>query len=188
MSTRSRISTKMARLHHLHPKRPGQAIPFPKNLNRPQFNYVYTQPTTKVHFEEVIGDLFSSPDSTSLAHCISEDCACSRGIALEFKNRFAGISELRKQGKEVGDIAVVKDGNRYLYNMVTKKKFCDKPTIEDLEKCLVQLRNCCRQDGVTNLAMPKIGCGLDELKWFNVRLMIQNVFEQESIKITICSH
>lgn len=36
-------------------------------------------------FSEVRGDLFSCPPSSSLAHCVSEDMAMGKGIAVLFK-------------------------------------------------------------------------------------------------------
>ena len=47
------------------------------------------------------GDLFKdSEESAALAHCISEDCRMGKGIAVLFKNKFGGVSELLKQVKE----------------------------------------------------------------------------------------
>lgn len=49
-------------------------------------------------FSEVKGDLFSCPDSSSLAHCVSEDMAMGKGVAVLFKRKFAGVAELKAQG------------------------------------------------------------------------------------------
>lgn len=45
----------------------------------------------------VKGDLFSCPQTDSLAHCISEDCRMGAGIAVLFKKKFGGVQELLDQ-------------------------------------------------------------------------------------------
>lgn len=50
-------------------------------------------------FSEVKGDLFSCPPTSSLAHCVSEDMAMGKGVAVLFKKEFGGVGELRAQGK-----------------------------------------------------------------------------------------
>lgn len=44
------------------------------------------------------GDLFSCPDSESLAHCISADARMGKGIAVLFKNKFSGVDNIKSQG------------------------------------------------------------------------------------------
>ena len=99
---------------------------------------------------EVTGDLFSAPSSYSLAHCISQDCKLGKvdtatsqpcnivdlqpcnlstlqpwpqGIAKQFRNRFGRVDEIRKQRVEVGGVAVLAQGDRFTYNLVTKEKW-----------------------------------------------------------------
>ena len=47
------------------------------------------------------GDLFSCPETSSLAHCVSEDLVMSKGIATIFKNKFKGVDDLKKQGIKI---------------------------------------------------------------------------------------
>ena len=45
------------------------------------------------------GDLFSCPETDSLAHCVSKDLAMGKGIAVIFKKTFGDVEELRAQSK-----------------------------------------------------------------------------------------
>lgn len=54
--------------------------------------------TPKLNFSEVKGDLFSCPDSFSLAHCVSEDMAMGAGVAKLFKEKFRSVGMLKAQG------------------------------------------------------------------------------------------
>lgn len=47
------------------------------------------------------------------------------------------------------------------------------------------MRDHAKKNGVKEIAMPKIGCGLDGLSWNAVRTLIKNVFLEEAIKITV---
>ena len=39
--------------------------------------------------------------------------------------------------------------------------------------------------GVTDIAMPKIGCGLDMLQWPAVRTLLKNIFQHDPIRLTV---
>ena len=54
---------------------------------------------SKQRIVEHIGDLFSAPVTASLAHCVSADLHMGKGVAVEFRNRFQGIKELKEQSK-----------------------------------------------------------------------------------------
>lgn len=89
---------------------------------------------TKLNFSEVRGDLFDCPKTAALAHCVSEDMAMGKGIAKEFKKRFAGKTDLIDQGKieitnsnavpristgiKTGGVAVLEREGRYIFYLV----------------------------------------------------------------------
>lgn len=56
----------------------------------------------KLRFCEVKGDLFGCPASCSLGHCVSEDMAMGKGVAVPFKEKFGGVAALRAQGNRLG--------------------------------------------------------------------------------------
>ena len=51
-----------------------------------------------LQLSELNGDLFSCPATASLAHCVSEDMHMGKGIAVAFKTRFKGVTQLKAQG------------------------------------------------------------------------------------------
>lgn len=89
------------------------------------------------------------------------------------------------EGKKTGEVAILKDGDRFIYNLVTKSTFWEKPTYQDLQLSLRAMQEHCRMNKVQELSMPKIGCGLDQLNWDRVTDMIKNVFKDTDISITI---
>eukprot|EP01088_Endostelium_zonatum_P015643 TRINITY_DN393_c0_g3_i1.p1 TRINITY_DN393_c0_g3~~TRINITY_DN393_c0_g3_i1.p1 ORF type:complete len:258 (+),score=85.37 TRINITY_DN393_c0_g3_i1:36-809(+) len=144
-------------------------------------------------FIEIEGDLFSCPETTALAHCVSEDLSMSKGIAIEFKNRFGQVTHLSSQNVKSGGVAWLNtsqnsnkdekreekgDVGRDVYYLVTKKKYWNKPRYEELWTSMVKMNKLVEQHQVTSLAMPKIGCGLDGLQWDLVKKMILNALAQ----------
>ncbi|XP_032805067.1 ADP-ribose glycohydrolase OARD1 [Petromyzon marinus] len=134
---------------------------------------------------EVQGDLFSCPPNEALAHCISADCRMGAGIAKIFKAKFSGTQELLTQAKKVGEVAVLERNGRFIYYLVTKMKAFNKPTYPDLESSLRAMRHHCTSHGVTAVSLPRIGCGLDKLQWDRVKWIMEKVFRDSGIKLTV---
>ena len=92
---------------------------------------------------------------------------------------------LAEQNKEVGECAYLKRDSRYIFYLITKKVYNHKPNYVVLEKCLKELMDSCKSFNIQELAMPRIGSGLDNLDWSIVSRIIDDVFESSGIQITI---
>ncbi|KAJ8982408.1 hypothetical protein NQ317_017210 [Molorchus minor] len=139
-----------------------------------------------LRFHEKYCDLFTVSSDYSLVHCVSADFRMSRGIAYLFKQKFGGIEYLRGQNQSRGGLAILKDGLRNIYYLVTKDRSYHKPEYEDLWQSLVKLKQHVDQSGIKKLAMPTIGCGLDRLSWPKVKKMLLSCFQKTNIEILIC--
>ncbi|XP_072305235.1 ADP-ribose glycohydrolase OARD1 [Eucyclogobius newberryi] len=135
----------------------------------------------------VCGNLFSCPKDESLAHCISEDCRMGAGIAVMFKKEFDGVDDLKRQSKRVGQCAVLERGERFVYYLITKEKYNNKPTYATLKQSLEDMRSHCAVNAVSKVSMPRIGCGLDKLEWKKVSEILREVFGHSNISITVYS-
>eukprot|EP00062_Callorhinchus_milii_P009464 gi/632953299/ref/XP_007892342.1/ PREDICTED: O-acetyl-ADP-ribose deacetylase 1 [Callorhinchus milii] len=133
----------------------------------------------------VTGSLFECPAGESLAHCISQDCRMGAGIAALFRKRFGSIEELQEQKKTPGEVAVLQKNNRYIYYLITKEKASYKPTYSSLQGSLIAMKTHSLANGVTRISMPRIGCGLDKLSWDKVATIIQEVFCNTDICISV---
>ena len=138
--------------------------------------------------EYIRGDLFQDTQSQALAHCVSADLAMGAGIALEFRRRFGQIVKLKNQEKTKCQVARIDiSNNRKAYYLVTKKHYWDKPKPNDFYQTLVALKGHMLQDNVRSLAIPRIGSGLDQLKWPAVEAMLCEVFANSNVHIRVYS-
>lgn len=142
-------------------------------------------------YSEEIRDLFSVDDDYYLAHCISADFAMGKGIAREFDERFDMRHQLRvkyPRYMQLWRMSIPGDALMIgrVFNLVTKERYYQKPTYDPLRESLEVMKNLAIRKGIEKIAMPKIGCGLDRLRWDKVSEMIQDVFENTDIEILVC--
>lgn len=136
------------------------------------------------------GDLFELDKKYVLAHCISQDCAMGKGIAVEFDKRYPGmknelIEHIRKGNLKYPTSLFYGGVEQAVFNLVTKQKYWGKPTYETIEKCIKEMADTCRDYEIKYLAMPKIGCGLDKLDWYHVKKIIKQEFHDIDIEIEV---
>ena len=142
-----------------------------------------------MNIEYVKKDLFDMPHGYCFVHCISADFALGAGIAKTFDKKYDMRNRLFKMLEnspaditDIGD--VIKIDN--VYNLVTKRRCFEKPTYEDFRETIEILVKMIEEEGVTKIAMPKIGAGLDKLNWKIVNAIIKNAFEETDVDITVC--
>jgi O-acetyl-ADP-ribose deacetylase (regulator of RNase III) len=108
-----------------------------------------------------------------------------KGIAVLFKQQFGRVDELKRQGVGVGGVAFLAVESRFIYYLITKPRYSDKPTYETLCASLTAMVQHMQQQGVRSVSMPTIGCGLDGLSWPTVRGMLAQVFADTGITCTV---
>lgn len=135
-------------------------------------------------------DLFTVPHDYYLCHCISADFALGAGIAKKFAE--LGVkADLIKHYRKYAWLGCGQCLYTHVtqwageYNLVTKEKYCHKPSLETLHTALLSLRGHPATKNI-KIAMPKIGCGLDKLKWDDVQRIIEDVFADTNIEILVC--
>lgn len=136
-----------------------------------------------MRYKEIKKNIFDIPDKYFLCHCISVDCKMGAGIAVDFKKKFSQVSSLKPGVHKVG--TAVLTGR--VFNLFTKKVYGGKPTEMTMLLAVQSMKDQCVAHGIKSLAMPKIGCGLDQMSWGLVRQIVTDVFEDTDIDIIVCS-
>ena len=125
------------------------------------------------------GNLFES--KVSLAHCISSDFKMSAGIAQSFKRKFP----YKVPQSTNSPLSVQQADDRFIYHLITKKIFFQKPTYDSLRQSLEAMTKHANKHKVTEISMPKAGCGLDRLEWYKVERLIREICAQSNLTITV---
>ena len=149
---------------------------------------------------ELTGDLFGPAwgAGDALCHCVSRCLAMGKGIAPIFKRKFGGVASLKAQEVGVGGVATLRSQEgTWVYYLITKEKYFNKPTYDTLRRSLEAMASHMQQHGVKRLAMPKIGCGLDGLRWRatkngemgvgGVKELLEEVFAGSGVGLTVYS-
>ncbi|XP_054732103.1 uncharacterized protein LOC129240370 [Anastrepha obliqua] len=146
----------------------------------------YNQPVKippKCQITEVKGNIFSAPQDFSMVQSTSADFAMSSGLGLQFKCKFGQVHELQKQNKHIGNVAVLKDNNRFIYNLITKERSHEKCTYPALYYALMSMREHMEQNNVTKIAIPRFGGEIDRLSWLRVKNIVEFVFANYEVDI-----
>ena len=124
----------------------------------------------------------------AIAHCISADAKMSKGFAETICRKVNGLREYcRKTKSTVGSVIPDwdRESNNFIYNLVTKSKFFEKPTIDSLRNSLKNVKGHALLNNINKILMLKNGCGLDKLQWTDVFKLIQDTFTYSGIQIQI---
>lgn len=90
--------------------------------------------------QEVSRDLFAVSQEFHLLHCVSADLKMNRSIDLEFKRKFGHLQDLKLQRPKKTKVVYFRLGSQYIINLVTKDKFWQKPTLEEMYESIRNLR------------------------------------------------
>ena len=126
--------------------------------------------------------------ANSIGHCISADARMSKGFADFLSHRIPGLrSTCRKAKLFMGQVFPFWDstGKRYIYNLVTKERYCDKPNLSTLSKTLEAMKIHASTNGVSTIAIPKLGCGLDQMNWQEVVKLLRDIFAYADVQIAV---
>ncbi|XP_050063666.1 ADP-ribose glycohydrolase OARD1-like [Aphis gossypii] len=129
----------------------------------------------------------------AVAHCVSEDMQMGKGLAVSFKLKYGHIGALLDQNVSVGGIAEQKIVNNharevYIFYLVTKMFYYQKPSIQSLASTLTQLRDKLTDLSIDLLIIPKLGCCSDGLNWYEVSNLLRTTFSGGNmrLKVIVC--
>ena len=148
------------------------------------YNEIPQVATVINNYQEVIGNVFDSKDS--IAHCVSADFEMCAGIARHFKRKFPTKypSNLDHSYTPLWP-QWLPETRRYLYHLVTKQKYVNKPTYSTLRASLERMRTHAENNSIPRIRMPCIGTGLDHLDWDKVKLLIQETFRASAVQVLV---
>jgi O-acetyl-ADP-ribose deacetylase (regulator of RNase III) len=134
----------------------------------------------------VAGDLFVNHfQAQALAHGCNCQGSMGAGIATGFRDRFPQMfAEYRRRCKaaprqfNLGDAWLWKeDGRPWVFNLGTQEGvWRARADYEAIEAALKSMREQADGEGITSIAIPRVGAGYGGLSWKKVRANVEKVF------------
>ena len=125
------------------------------------------------------GDIFAQPAEAIVnpVNCVG---VMGRGLALQFKHRYPDAFLAYRRACADGRVRpgcmfmfdTGRDRPRWIVQFPTKRHWCDRSTIGDIEAGLRDLAATVARSGIRSIAIPPIGCGLGGLDWRAVRPLL----------------
>jgi O-acetyl-ADP-ribose deacetylase (regulator of RNase III) len=139
--------------------------------------------------EYVSGDLFVNRYH---AQAFAQGCNCQgsmgAGIAVGFKERYPEMYQAYHQRCKakprqfnLGDVLLWKEaGKPAVFNLGTQEYPERAANYDAIEKALAAMKDQADREGISTLAIPRIGAGYGGLSWKRIRAIIGKVFENWS--------
>ena len=152
---------------------------------RPELNELQRRDTTK-NVRIVKENLFQQ--HCSMGHCVFSDFYMGAGIAAKFNQLFPQIKRKASRNLIPGSVFAYydKSSRNWIYNLVTKYKVFLQPFYKSLRTSLTLMRNHAEMNRIQHIRLPKLGCGLDNLRWQVVHNILLEVFQHSPEQVTVC--
>ena len=124
-----------------------------------------------------------------LIHFISEDCKFTSAISKKLEEEgIVNFKALLSTRPQKGQAVVFESGERYIFHLVTRSTFDEKPYLRVLEECIQGLKEAMDTLNVKTCSMSKTGNGLDRLPWSGVEKAFRTIFGGSGCTINICTN
>lgn len=142
---------------------------------------------------EKTGDLFTS-DAKMLGHGTNTLGVMGAGIAVQFKNRFPimhyhyeNLCSMVPSERLVGTAAVYHDSNLSIANIFSQDMPGSNARWSWLKRGVSNAMNTAYQNGISKLAIPRIGCGIGGLDWDTTKPILIDSFNEHPVDLEIWS-
>ena len=115
----------------------------------------------------------------SIGRCISADAEMSKVCAQFLSETIPPLRRTCRRANLLKDQVFPfwdSSSRRYIYDLVTKGKYSDKPDLQTLATTLQSMHSHATMHRVSTIAIPKIGCGLDQMNWQDEVKLLRDVF------------
>ena len=143
----------------------------------------------------VSGDLFDNEHATqAFAHGFNCQGSMGAGVARTIRARYPEMyEEYRSRCKaeprrfNLGDCWLWKGNHRpWVFNLGTQEGYWrSRASYEAIETSLTEMRRQADAEGITSIAVPRIGVGYGGLSWKKVRASVEAVFGDWDGKLVV---
>ncbi|WP_375451534.1 macro domain-containing protein [uncultured Devosia sp.] len=133
--------------------------------------------------------VFDSPAQT-LVNTVNTVGVMGKGIAKEFKSRYPTMFHEYKRlcdshELSVGKLHLWRNDKRWVLNFPTKTNWKQPSKLEYISAGLEKFVSSYSRLGITSVSFPPLGCGNGNLKWLEVRPVMENYLKRVNIPVYI---
>ena len=145
-----------------------------------------------MNYREEMKTLSRLPEKWHFVHCICADFGENPHAADLLEQHFGTISALRSafpeysrqwRAQRLTSDCLASDRT---FSLVISGSSRAIPAFAAVRSAFAKLRGICLEQGITHLAMPRFGNGLDLLPWEKVSSVIRRTFEGTDISFLVC--
>lgn len=129
------------------------------------------------------GDILLSPPDLPIIQAVSLDGKMGAGLAKLIQTKYCIRNDFLNSHRKLYSVVPVSKFGRLFLNVITKEKFYDKPTEDDVKISLCNLRTFMISNNIKSICAPKFSCGLDGLNYNTLLSILFNIFGQDPVTI-----
>ncbi|MCH3918280.1 MAG: macro domain-containing protein [Spirochaetia bacterium] len=135
------------------------------------------------------GDLFKSPAQV-IVNTVNTVGVMGKGIALEYKKRYPDMFEkyrnvCEKRQLQIGKLMLWYAPDHWILLFPTKEHWRKPSRMEYIEEGLMKFVRTYSEKHIVSIAFPRLGCGNGELKWEEVKPLMEKYLEPLPIDVYI---
>ena len=118
--------------------------------------------------------------NSAITLCISADSKINKRVAETLCRRVNGLGEYCQRAETIEGSTLSywnPESNNFIYKLVSKPKFYEKPTLDNLRIAIENMRGHALLNNVSRITLPETGCELDKLQWINVFQLIRDTLK-----------
>lgn len=136
------------------------------------------------------GSVFNAP-AQAIVNTVNTTGAMGAGIALEFALRYPEmyddyVEKCKKAIIEVGKVDYFNAPDKKIINFPTKQYFKYPSKLEWIEQGLIDFISTYKEEKITSVAFPKLGCSNGKLNWLDVKRIMEKHLSLLDIEVYIC--
>ena len=137
---------------------------------------------------ETPGNLFDYEKDCALAISIGADFNFYGSLTKFFQARYGTRDELRQRFPQYqwnGKGYCLVTNNNHVFNLITKSRYFEKPTLANLREALVSMRDIAEERKIPKIVMPRIECGFNGMNWQDIKDIIIDVYGGTNLDLRI---
>ncbi|MFN3151429.1 macro domain-containing protein [Bremerella sp.] len=139
------------------------------------------------------GDIFETDTDVALAHGCNCAGAMGKGIAVAFKQHWPDMYRAYKAKCGSGEFTPGKvfpwkdeGAGRTIYNLGTQRTWRTQATLEAIEQAVTTMLRLAQENTIPTIAMPLIGAGLGGLAADDVKVVLDRLAGESSVRLIVC--